>query len=127
MLTVLQPLQLLAQTLQQFEVFATCPSVAPSLGTDPAVTPPLIMSSAVTPATGPVAVPSMVMRKSYKFLPGEVHCARRFSPVVTPTPPMSPLAAKTSITCPVVIPALAMNSEVTSTPATARQPLQLLQ
>jgi len=43
---------------------ATGPAIAPSIVTDPAVTPALAMSPAVAPAMGPMAVPSIVTRKS---------------------------------------------------------------
>ena len=55
-------------------IATTGPAVVPSIVTDPAVTRALAMSPVVPPATGPVAVLSIAVRK--KILPKEMHRAQ---------------------------------------------------
>jgi len=78
------------------EIFLQGRSGIPISATSPAVAP--------TPAMGPVAAPSIATRKRKIFLPGQVHCAQRYSPVITPAPAISPVAAPTPVTGPVVTP-----------------------
>lgn len=82
---------------------ATGSVVALSIVTDPSVTPTFMVSTAIAPATDPVSVSYIAMRKRKKFLLREMQHAQRYSPVAAPLPTKSTVAAPTPVTGPVFV------------------------